>query len=368
LGFGLSSKFAFKHVSWGTFIKGMILFLMLAFIVLPNSAGITLSVINIPYESLQTSSNVTWLSFVALAVILIFGVVGFAMLGILANALSILSDIISFLAGNATALASSSPGVYPVLPYFTIPLVEGLIALFVLLVVHEGSHGISAIMSKIKVRSTGIITFGFVPVGAFVDIDEKQLDESKDIENARVSVAGSAANLFVSMLFFIPTILLILSLPSFQQPTLVVSSVAKAINVTGAPITLGTEIYALNGIPVNSSLQYVGLLENMTENTTISLSTSNGESTTALVADSMPGFIVVQPFKEDSLWVRPVFATLGLITVLNLLVGIINLLPIPSFDGHRLFKIAFKRKQIVNFITALVILSFLMNIVPWIWQ
>jgi len=368
MGFGLSSRFAFKHISRKTFTIGVLVFLALVFLLLPNSATITFSLIQIPLESVQAASGMAWLAFVTLGVVLLFGVVGFAMLGILANALSILASIVSYLMGNATALATSAPGVYPVLPYFTIPLFEGLIALLVLMVVHEGSHGIAAVVSKIRVKSTGLITFGFIPVGAFVDIDEKQLDERKDVENARVSVAGSAANMIVALMFFIPTAFLLMSLPAFQQPLLKVTNVIKNIDAIGAPIEIGTLIYAVNGVPVNSSRQYVDMLENMTANSTIILATDKGESMTKLIADGMPGFVVAQPLKPDFEFIRPIFTTLGLITILNLLIGIINLLPLPSFDGHRLFKIIFKDQRIVNAFMIIILAAFLMNIVPWIWQ
>jgi membrane-associated protease RseP (regulator of RpoE activity) len=367
LGFGLSSKLAFRHISWKTFVLGLSFFVVLI-IVLIYSTAITLSLIQIPLESIVSSSKASLASLVAFALLLLFGVVGFAIFGILSNAFNIVASIVAYLAGNASALAASSPGVYPVLPYFTIPLFEGLIALLVLMFVHEGSHGIAAIIAKIKVRSTGIITFGFVPVGAFVDIDEKQLDETRDIDNARVSVAGSTANMFVALLFFIPTILLMVSLPNFQQPVLTVSSVLKNISYSGMPIQVGTNISSINGIQVNTTSQYLDVIENMTANSTIVLMTDNGESTTQLISDGMPGFVVAQPFKKEFSFIRPIFATLGLITVLNLLVGIVNLMPIPSFDGHRLFKIIFKKKTVVNIIAGIIVFAFLMNIVPWIWQ
>ena len=375
LSFGLSSKLAFKHIKTKTYIVGMLFFLIFVFVILPNSGSITLSLIQIPLETVQAASKMIWISIAALAIVLLFGVVGFAMFGIIANAGMILFSIIAFLMGNSAALATSSPGVYPVLPYFTIPLFEGLIALLVLMVVHEGSHGIASIVAKIRLKSTGIITFGFIPVGAFVDIDEKQLDNKRDIDNARVSVAGSTANLFVALIFFIPTALLMmpaayspLSLQNFQQPILSVTGVVKNLDFTGENITIGTKIYSVNGIAVSNTTQYLNVIENLSANSTITLMTNKGESKTKMVMDGIPGFVVGQPFKKEFGFIMPIFATLGLITILNLLVGIVNLLPIPSFDGHRLFKIIFKEKWIVNVITGIILLSFLMNIVPWIWQ
>ncbi|MEM2974265.1 MAG: site-2 protease family protein [Candidatus Micrarchaeia archaeon] len=367
LAFGVSSKFAFRHISNRTFVMGLLFFLAFAFVILPNSASITFSLIQIPLESIQAASGDIRLSIIAMVVVLLFGVVGFAMLGILASAAAILAAMISFVMGNTAALAAAAPGIYPVLPYFTIPLFEGLIALVVLMVVHEGSHGIAAMIARIRVKSTGLITFGFIPVGAFVDIDEKQLDETRDVDNARVSVAGSAANLFTALVFFIPTALLMASLPIFQQDILTVTATVKNISFEGAPITVGTNITAVNGIPVSNAAQYLVVLGNTTPNSTLVLMTDQGESRTQLIGD-VPGFVVAQPMKPEFLWIKPVFATLGLLTILNLLIGIINLLPIPSFDGHRLFKIIFKKKWVVDTFAAIIVIAFLMNIIPWVWQ
>jgi len=77
------------------------------------------------------------------------------------------------------------PTITPVLPglpivgtEIQIPFVAGLLALFIVVVIHEFSHGVIARANKVKVKSSGFVMFGPLP-GAFVEPDEKQMQ--KDI-------------------------------------------------------------------------------------------------------------------------------------------------------------------------------------------
>ena len=92
-----------------------------------------------------------------------------------------------------------TPGAVPVIPGITIPLFEGIIALMVVLVVHEGGHGIIARLEGIKINTTGIALIGAVPAGAFVDPDEKELYKRDALSQSRVIAAGPAANIISSI-------------------------------------------------------------------------------------------------------------------------------------------------------------------------
>jgi len=49
-----------------------------------------------------------------------------------------------------------------------IPLVEGIIALIIALIFHEGAHGVTAIGERVPVDEGGILLFGLLPIGAYV--------------------------------------------------------------------------------------------------------------------------------------------------------------------------------------------------------
>jgi membrane-associated protease RseP (regulator of RpoE activity) len=79
-----------------------------------------------------------------------------------------------------------------------IPLAFGVIALAVALVVHEGAHGILARAQSIRVKSMGLL-FIVVPVGAFVEPDEEDLEKAPPRRKLRIFAAGPAMNVAVAI-------------------------------------------------------------------------------------------------------------------------------------------------------------------------
>jgi len=76
------------------------------------------------------------------------------------------------------------PGVNPY-----VPLIYGLIGLIVAVVVHEFSHGIITRAMELKVKSLGIL-FMIVPIGAFMEPDEKQVDKGPRLSRMRIFASG----------------------------------------------------------------------------------------------------------------------------------------------------------------------------------
>lgn len=86
------------------------------------------------------------------------------------------------------------PGINPF-----VPLWYGIIALIVTLVVHEGGHGILARANGMRVKSLGLL-FAVVPIGAFVEPDEVELQAAGRRRRLRVFGAGPMINLVVAAL------------------------------------------------------------------------------------------------------------------------------------------------------------------------
>ncbi|MDA4128345.1 MAG: site-2 protease family protein [Thaumarchaeota archaeon] len=86
------------------------------------------------------------------------------------------------------------PGVNPY-----VPIVYGWIALIIGMVVHEASHGIVARSLGMPVKSAGLLFFLIVPIGAFVEVDDKVLKEARARDSGRVLAAGSGINLIVAV-------------------------------------------------------------------------------------------------------------------------------------------------------------------------
>jgi len=66
-------------------------------------------------------------------------------------------------------------------------------------VVHEGAHGIIARNRGLNVKSSGLLFFLIIPIGAFVDVNEEQIAKAKHKDSLRVMAAGVGANIVVAV-------------------------------------------------------------------------------------------------------------------------------------------------------------------------
>ncbi len=171
----------------------------------------------------------------------LFGLFGLALASLVTSSYSIL----------LAKTAQSS--VAPVIPGVTLPLSEGIVALIFVAVVHELAHGVLCATEKIKVNNIGAILFGFLPIGAFVEPDEKSLAKSKIWSKRRVLIAGSSSNL----VFFVLLLPIALSIgyilpfmasgysinpSSIQVPTNHFSLSGQLVSINGTAITSQTNL------------------------------------------------------------------------------------------------------------------------------
>jgi len=86
------------------------------------------------------------------------------------------------------------PGINPYVPIF-----YGWAAIIIAVVIHEGAHGIVARSLGMRVKSAGVLFLLIVPIGAFVEVDEKELREVRARDSLRVLAAGSGINFIVGL-------------------------------------------------------------------------------------------------------------------------------------------------------------------------
>lgn len=104
-----------------------------------------------------------------------------------------------------------APPIAPLIPYF--PQIFGLqdyfpplyftyfiVALAIVAVVHEFSHGIFARLHGFKIHSTGFAFLGPV-LGAFVEPDDKQMNKASKFKQLTVLGAGTFSNVLMAILF-----------------------------------------------------------------------------------------------------------------------------------------------------------------------
>ena len=85
------------------------------------------------------------------------------------------------------------PGINPYLP------LSVWLAVIVAVVIHEAAHGIVARSLGLPIKSAGVLLLLFLPIGAFVEVDDKQLKESRSRDSLRVLAAGSGINFIVGI-------------------------------------------------------------------------------------------------------------------------------------------------------------------------
>ena len=96
------------------------------------------------------------------------------------------------------------PGINPILP-----IVYGWLAIVCAIVIHEGAHGIIARNRGFNVKSSGLLFFLFVPIGAFVDVDEEQIAKSKAKDSLRVMAAGVSGNIVMALVCILAVLLIV---------------------------------------------------------------------------------------------------------------------------------------------------------------
>lgn len=158
-----------------------------------------------------------------------------------------------FLAQHAYAILTvpaTPPGVIPIVPGVTVPW-EVVFALIIVVVVHELAHGVLCLVENLKVKSSGLLLFGILPVGAFVEPDEKKMSGMKKILQLRILGAGSTSN----ALFFVLFLLIGLALMQIT-PFLVEGVSVKSVfenSTAAAMLSAGEKVFQADGKTVKTA-------------------------------------------------------------------------------------------------------------------
>ena len=99
------------------------------------------------------------------------------------------------------------PGLNPILPW-----TYGWIGLVITIIIHEAGHGIVARVYNTKVESTGIVLFLGIPIGAFVNIQQDELNKTTFKQKSAILTAGPLNNMVIAGISFGLLFLLISSL------------------------------------------------------------------------------------------------------------------------------------------------------------
>ena len=306
---------------------------------------------------------------------LAYGLLGFAGFTILALIVQAADIVSKFLLGK-----KACPGVAPLIPGVEIPNVpivvpvHAWLSLLLILLIHEGMHGILARREKIKVKSAGLLLLGFLPIGAFVEPDDKELKAARDRSQLRLYAAGPTANLFSLVVIQVLVLVLAAGLAAFVNPwatqiheasvsQVVVESVSENFSFCGdtydspahRALEKGMVIQAINGKPVKRASDVSSEIAlNKFKPVSFSLGLADGTLVQKTISPNElglfgfvvrevgnPGFEVPPAYTFYRLAIGMVFSFLNWLFILNFLVATVNFLPLGVFDGGRIAQLLF---------------------------
>ena len=250
-----------------------------------------------------------------------------------------------------------------------IPFFYGLIGLATVLVVHEFSHGIQAIGEKISIKSIGLLLFAVIP-GAFVEPDEEELKKAKKSSRLRVYAAGSIANISLAIIALLLVSLLSSGIPTFFAEDGIEIDRIVTDSPSDGILKEGMILEAIDDYQINNSNDYKDVVSSYSPGDNVTIETNQG--TYSITLDKNPnnesrGFFGIQAAKHfvlinDSLGPIPwiLFELIELfqwIFMLNLGIGLFNLLPLKPLDGGHMLEILlsykFSEEKVVKFVNAL---------------
>jgi membrane-associated protease RseP (regulator of RpoE activity) len=199
------------------------------------------------------------------------------------------------------------------------------LALVITLVVHEFGHGILSRVEGIRVKAAGVL-FAVVPIGAFVEPDEEELNASPRPAKVRMYGAGITNNLVVGMAsFFLMIALFGMAVPTGAP---MINGLYKDYPAYNASVPQGAAILTLNGTPVSSREEIAGLLSSSRPGDHTILTVEKAGSVTAheLVLSERPsgnssaGFMGVEYYDGETIsaYVKQSFNPIGILHYLVL--------------------------------------------------
>ncbi|MDE1825039.1 MAG: site-2 protease family protein [Candidatus Micrarchaeota archaeon] len=385
---GLLSHFFFGQTDKKTLAIGIITAIGIFVLIFPYYT-IAFQFINLPQLTSITVQSTSASAaapqsvhyFVIGIILLLLLIGGFALLItslIIYVAASTLYGIASFLgsvashAPNVAALSAYPPGVAPLLPGIDLPFFAGIVTFIILLTVHESSHGVLARMAKVRLKEIGVLMFGAIPVGAYVEPDDMQVKKLKAKIQNRILIAGIASNLLVGIIAFIFVLIFATHiLPEVMTTTLTISALVPNSPATGV-IPPGAKVLSWNNISVGRGFNLSQIAADRKPFSVVNLVTSKGNFSVPTNATGKIGVFL----SESSTPIHGsivssiayfLYVVLSLSFLFNLLVGIANLLPIPGLDGWQIYQLRVKNNKLLKVLSYTTIIALLITILPWIW-
>ena len=236
------------------------------------------------------------------------------------------------------------------------------------MLVHEFSHGVVARLYDIKVKHSGVAVLSvLLPVipAAFVEPDEKVLRRRPAWQQLSVFAAGPFSNIVCAAL-----VVLLIIVAVNPVVGMVLQSDGVEVNdffgngtypAEKAGLSVGDHIIAIDGTPIETMGNFTDALSNKTPGDVVVLYLNDSSSHPVTLAENPQepgkgymGIFVKQhtSYRQEFIgkygkvtahiviWIAGLFMWLY---VLNIGIGLFNLLPIPIVDGGRMMEVFLKK-------------------------
>jgi len=251
--------------------------------------------------------------------------------------------LIDSLFSKTTSVSPVIPGVRIPGSEFYLPFWYGLLAIFLLLVIHETAHGVISYYYNVPVKSSGFGLLTILPF-AFVKPEERKLNKLTSFKKVAIYSAGAFANILTAIIATI----LIFSLSFYVSDKLEINNLEVNYLTEDYPIytselEIGDKIILLDNLPVND---YSKIFNSKKAGDTINIETKSGkkiEINSVYIDESNPAKygIGFQLNYESSNTIMSIILSLisflYYFSILSIGVGLFNLLPLGPLDGGKMF-------------------------------
>ena len=232
-----------------------------------------------------------------------------------------------------------------------------LLSIPIVLVIHEGAHGIVATLEKIKIKTGGFAIFIALFAG-FVEPDEKEFDEAKKISKLRVIGAGATSNVIFAfvlgaLLLTNPIFAMVVPEPIlgwfYEEPdgVLIISIIGDS-GAEKAGLQKDDLITGINGVVIITpfDFQKVDLKPGDTAIVTIQrdgqlqelpveIMPSPDDPDRGLIGIMRDNSMSYKPMLNFIKWDPQISMFLLWLWMISFFIGIINMLPLPILDGGK---------------------------------
>jgi len=331
----------------------------------------------------------------------IMGLSGFTLGSLIFSAFDILVKVSVGQGGSAC------PGVGLVIPGVQMPKVDifipwyGWIILIIAAIIHEVSHGVLLRKMKVKLKSMGFMFAALLPLGAFVEPDEKAIERKNKRDIARMYSAGPMSNVVLAIIFFLLFLAFTPVMTNYSHSigtnkidSVYVYSVDENTEVCGSVfpspaygvLDVNDIIVTVNNKPITSSRELNSAVKMTADNNFVFKNPTTGEIKSVMLKPNEMGKLgftsavtldpdLKIPFKYYVY--KAIFGILLWSALLNFIIATVNYLPSFPFDGGGMSQIIFsdylnkkhdqrkRMKKIAKFFGAIIVILLILNILPY---